>query len=193
MFHQRSTKGEMFKVLRKKFGPNWLLSDHKLDLEMTISHLVFWMSCLVDVCFLVVKTFKILTAERVPSEWSPFRYIADIFSKDIFIVSFDILPIYWQYTAMAVYRQYIGKISELAMNISFENISAIYRDWLHSLGTRSAVKILKVFTTHENPILLLAFGNNVLKKKLIFFLHSTHYGSHHVYWHMHVLFKCEPL
>ena len=45
---------------------------------------------------------------------------------------------------LAVYRQYIGKISELAMNISFENISAIYRDWLHSLGTRSAVKILKV-------------------------------------------------
>ena len=47
-----------------------------------------------------------------------------------------------------IYRQYIGNISAiLAMNISFQNISAIYRDWLHSLGTRSAVKILKVFTT----------------------------------------------
>ena len=35
------------------------------------------------------------------------------------------------------------------MNISFENISAIYWDWLYSLGTRSAVKILKVFTTKQ--------------------------------------------
>ena len=49
----------------------------------------------------------------------------------------------------AVYRQYIANISELAMKISFEYISAIYRDWLHSIGTRSAVKILKVFTTIE--------------------------------------------
>ena len=48
---------------------------------------------------LVVKTFKILTAERVSSECSQSRYIADIFSKDIFIASSDILPIYWRYTA----------------------------------------------------------------------------------------------
>jgi len=38
------------------------------------------------------------------------------------------------------------------MNIFFENISAIYRDWLHSLGTRSAVKISKVFTTSINRV-----------------------------------------
>ena len=48
---------------------------------------------------LVVKTFKILTAERVPSECNQSRYIADIFSKDIFIASFNILPIHWRYTA----------------------------------------------------------------------------------------------
>ena len=56
----------------------------------------------------------------------------------------------------AVYRQYIANISELAMKISFEYISAIiillYRDWLHSLGTRSAVKILKVFTTSTETL-----------------------------------------
>ena len=39
------------------------------------------------------------------------------------------------------------------MNISFENISAIYRDWLHSLGTRSAVKFLKVFTTNAHNLM----------------------------------------
>ena len=36
--------------------------------------------------------------------------------------------------------QYIGTIantSELTMNTSFENISAIYRDWLHSLGSQN--------------------------------------------------------
>ena len=39
------------------------------------------------------------------------------------------------------------------MNISFENISAIYWDWLHLLDTRSAVKILKVSTTSgDGPI-----------------------------------------
>ena len=54
----------------------------------------------------------------------------------------------------AVYRQYIANISELALKISFEDISAIYRDWLHSLGTRSAVKILKVFTTIVNTMQL---------------------------------------
>ena len=47
----------------------------------------------------VVKTFEILTAERVPSDCNQSRYIADIFLKDIFIVISDILPIYWQYTA----------------------------------------------------------------------------------------------
>ncbi len=51
----------------------------------------------------------------------------------------------------AVYCQYIGNISEINMNISFKNISAIYPDWLHSFGTRSAVKILKVFTTTTDP------------------------------------------
>ena len=66
-----------------------------------------------------------------------------------------------QYIAniLPIYRQYIANISELAMKISFEYISAIYRDWPHSLGTRSAVKILKVFTTneHEHQHLFICF------------------------------------
>ena len=40
----------------------------------------------------------------------------------------------------SVKRQYIGNISGPEKNISFINISAIYPDWLHSLGTRSAGK-----------------------------------------------------
>ena len=47
----------------------------------------------------------------------------------------------------SVERQYIGNISGPEKNISFINISAIYRDWLHSLGTRSAGKFLKVAGT----------------------------------------------
>ena len=43
-----------------------------------------------------------------PLAASQSRCIADIFSKDIFIAISDILPIYWRYTAMAVYRQNIG-------------------------------------------------------------------------------------
>ena len=43
----------------------------------------------------------------------------------------------------SVKRQYIGT----EKNISFKTISAIYRDWLHSLGTRSAGKFLKVAST----------------------------------------------
>ena len=46
-----------------------------------------------------------------------------------------------------IYRQYIGT----GKNISFINISPIYRDWLHSLGTRSAGKSLKVASTSCLP------------------------------------------
>ena len=49
------------------------------------------------------------------------------------------------------YRQYIGT----GKDISFINMSAIYQDWLHSLGTRSAGKFLKVAsTTVHSPTLL---------------------------------------
>ena len=44
----------------------------------------------------------------------------------------------------AIYQQYIGNISK---NISFINISAIYRDKLQSIGTRSAGKFLKIAST----------------------------------------------
>ena len=43
----------------------------------------------------MLDTFKNSSAERVPSECSQARYIADIFQKDIFIAGSDILPIYW--------------------------------------------------------------------------------------------------
>ena len=54
----------------------------------------------------------------------------------------------------SVKRQYIGNILS-RKNISFINISAIYRDWLHSLGTRSAGKFLKVASTSEYVCVLL--------------------------------------
>ena len=43
----------------------------------------------------MLDTFKNSSAERVPSECSQARYIADIFQKDMFIAGSDILPIYW--------------------------------------------------------------------------------------------------
>ena len=48
--------------------------------------------------FLVLDTFENSSAERVPSECSQFRYIADIFNKDIYVTSLDILPIYFTKT-----------------------------------------------------------------------------------------------
>ena len=49
-------------------------------------------------CALVLDTFRIASAERVPSEWGQSRYIADIFYKDIYMyiyrASHDILPLY---------------------------------------------------------------------------------------------------
>ena len=47
--------------------------------------------------------------------------------------------------------KYIGNISGLALDISLLNISAIYRDCLHSLGTRSADEFLKVSSTIWHP------------------------------------------
>ena len=47
------------------------------------------------VWLLVLDTFKNQSAERVPSECSQSRYIADIFNKDISRASPDILPIYF--------------------------------------------------------------------------------------------------
>ena len=58
----------------------------------------------------------------------------------------------------SVERQYIGNISGPEKNISFINISAIYRDWLHSLGTRSAGKFLKVASTSPQPYYFLHFS-----------------------------------
>ena len=47
-----------------------------------------------------------------------------------------------------IFVKYIGNISGVALDISLLNISAIYRDWQHSLGTRSADEILKVSSTN---------------------------------------------
>ena len=44
---------------------------------------------------LVLDTFRISSAERVPSKCSQSRYIADIYNKDISRASTDILPIYF--------------------------------------------------------------------------------------------------
>ena len=57
---------------------------------------------------------------------------------------------------MVLYLRHIGNISASTIyrdqkNISSINISAIYRDWLHSLGTRSAGKFLKVASTTADP------------------------------------------
>ena len=46
-----------------------------------------------------------------------------------------------------IFVKHIGNISGVALDISLLNISAIYRDWLHSLGTRSADEFLKVSST----------------------------------------------
>ena len=48
-----------------------------------------------------------------------------------------------------IYRQYIGPgCTRSAVDFKrYSNISQVYRSWLHSLGTRSAVDLLKVFTT----------------------------------------------
>ena len=48
------------------------------------------------------------------------------------------------------HRQYIGT----GKNISFINISAIYRDWLHSLCTHSAGKFMRVPSTSGHVCLL---------------------------------------
>ena len=50
-----------------------------------------------------------------------------------------------------IFVKYIGNISGLALDISLLNVSAIYRDWLHSLGTRSADDFLKVSSTSSGP------------------------------------------
>ena len=54
------------------------------------------------------------------------------------------------------YRQYIGigNISALEKDISFIKVSAIYRDWLHSLCTHSAGKFLRVGSTSGHVCLL---------------------------------------
>ena len=54
------------------------------------------------------------------------------------------------------YRQYIGigNISALEKDISFIKVSAIYRDWLHSLCTHSAGKFLRVASTSGHVCLL---------------------------------------
>ena len=46
----------------------------------------------------VLDTFANSSAERVPSECSQSRYIADIFHTDIYVASPDILPIYFTQT-----------------------------------------------------------------------------------------------
>ena len=78
--------------------PGW--KDDKLTIWL-IDRMTRWLDnkqedMIVDkgVWWLVLETFKNSSAERVPSEWSQARYIADIFQKDIFIAGSDILPIY---------------------------------------------------------------------------------------------------
>ena len=55
-------------------------------------------------------------------------------------------------------------------NISFINISAIYRDWLHSPGTRSVGKLFKVASTNLYTIYIFVFVQNdlSLRVKIIF-------------------------
>ena len=53
-----------------------------------------------------------------------------------------------------IFVKYISNISGLALNISLLNISAIYRDWLHSFGTRSADEFSKVSSTTAHTQLL---------------------------------------
>ena len=69
-----------------------LLSDHYDCHELRL--LIFWNGQ----CSLVLDTFENSSAERVPSECSQSRYIADIFHKDIYVASPDILPIYFTKT-----------------------------------------------------------------------------------------------
>ena len=56
------------------------------------------------------------------------------------------------------YRQYIGigNISALEKDISFIKVSAIYRDWLHSLCTHSAGKFSRVASTSGHVCFLFA-------------------------------------
>ena len=50
-----------------------------------------------------------------------------------------------------IYCQYIGPgCTRSAVDLKrYSNISQVYRGWLHSLGTRSAIGLLKVFTTTD--------------------------------------------
>ena len=64
----------------------------------------------------MLDTFRISSAERVPSECGQFRYIADIFHKDIFRPSTDILPIYFTkiyIEPVSIYCRYISRRQKL--------------------------------------------------------------------------------
>ena len=74
------------------------------------------------------------------------------------------------------------------MNISFWNISAIYWDWLHSLGTRSADEFLKVSSTSlvSNFQWIFSSLEHVMKTRynqallLKVLSLSTHADCHHI-------------
>ena len=82
--------------------------------------------------------------KTISSNQSSTNLYADNMTADIFFEP--------KYVLNSVERQYIGNISGLEKNISFINISAIYRDWLHSLGTRSVGILLKVASTTEQAL-----------------------------------------
>ena len=67
-------------------------------------------------CELVLDTFRISSAERVPSGCTQSRYIADISHKDICGASSDILPIYFTkiyIEPVPIYCCYISKRQKL--------------------------------------------------------------------------------
>ena len=73
--------------------PKQLTSDHthQISAKLLAKH---HKNC--KGCPVVLATFKNFPAERVPSECSQFRYIYDIFKKDIF---FYLVPINCRYIA----------------------------------------------------------------------------------------------
>ena len=77
----------------------------------------------------MLDTFKNPSAERVPSECSKARYIADIFQKDIFTAGSDILPIYCRYISDAIGGFGLCWISPSGVLYSTSAIKTLYYFW----------------------------------------------------------------
>ena len=107
----------------------------------------------------VAETINILTNLRrhllLPAAPIQLKFLCSALAKTIFAFVVIICgPLWLTYLLPQVFDvlkhifvKYIGNISGLALDISLLNISAIYRDWLHSLGTRSADEFSKVSST----------------------------------------------